>query len=122
MSHRLQRTITKSSREYRVLYRRWFVLFLLLAMPLSPGFAQTVPLSPLPSPQSEDIPEEVARLQPIEHARSPEDNRLLTPAEYALLQEELQKAQETRAVSPRLRQLILLLRIRKVLKTIVPFF
>lgn len=119
MSHRLNRTITTTSHEYGVLYRRWFVLFLLLAMPLSPGFAQTVPPSP---PQTEDIPEEVARLQPIEHARSPEDNRLLTPAEYALLQEELQKAQETRAVSPRLRQLILLLRIRKVLKTIVPFF
>ncbi len=118
MSHRLQRTITKSSCEYRVLYRRWFVLFLLLALPLTPGFAQTVPSSPQP----EDIPEEVARLQPIEHARSPEDNRLLTPAEYALLQEELQKVQETRAVSPKLRQLILLLRIRKVLKTIVPFF
>jgi hypothetical protein len=39
-----------------------------------------------------------------------------------LLQEELQKAQETRAVSPRLKQLILLLRVRKVLKTIIPFF
>jgi hypothetical protein len=91
-------------------------------MLLSPGFAQTVPSVSLPASQAEDIPEEVARLQPIERARSPEDNRLLTPAEYALLQEELQKAQETRAISPKLRQLILLLRIRKVLKTIVPFF
>jgi hypothetical protein len=120
MSHRLERTITSSPREYRGLSRRWFVLFLLLAMPIGPGLAQTVP--PLPPPSAEDIPEEVARLQSIEHARSPEDNRLLTPAEYALLQEELQKAQETRAVSPRLRQLILLLRVRKVLKTLVPFF
>ena len=115
MSHRLKRTITTSPREYRGLYRRWSVIFLLLAMPTGPGLAQTVP-------SAEDVPEEVARLQPIEHARSPEDNRLLTPAEYALLQEELQKAQETRAVSPRLRQLILLLRVRKVLKTIIPFF
>jgi hypothetical protein len=76
---------------------------------------------PLPPPQPE-VPEEVARLQPIEHARSPEDNRLLKPAEYALLQEELQKAQETRAVSPKLKQLILLLRVRKALKTVIPFF
>ncbi len=94
------------------------MIFLLLAMPTGPSFAQTVP----PAPSAEEVPEEVARLHPIEHARSPEDNRLLTPAEYALLQEELQKAQETQAVSPRLRQLILLLRVRKVLKTIVPFF
>jgi hypothetical protein len=100
------------------LCRRWFMIFCLLALPMSPSFGQTVPTAP----STEDVPEEVARLQPIEHARSPEDNRLLTPAEYALLQEELQKAQETRAVSPRLRQLILLLRVRKVLKTIVPFF
>jgi hypothetical protein len=120
MSHGLKRTITTGPCEYRGLYHRWFVLSLLLAMPLGPGFAQTVPR--LPAPQAEEIPEEVARLQPIEHARSPEDNRLLTPAEYALLQEELQKAQETQAVSPKLRQLILLLRVRKVLKTIVPFF
>ncbi len=116
MSHRLKRTITASPCEYRGLYRRWFILFLLLVLPLSPVSAQTA------APQTGDVPEEVARLQPIEHARSPEDNRLLTPAEYALLQEELQKAQETRAVSPRLRQLILLLRVRKVLKTIIPFF
>jgi hypothetical protein len=96
------------------------MIFLLLAMPIGPSLAQTV--LPLSAPSVEDVPEEVARLQPIEHARSPEDNRLLTPIEYALLQEELQKAQETQAVSPRLRQLILLLRVRKVLKTIVPFF
>lgn len=94
------------------------MIFCLLTIPLGPSFGQTVP----PAPSAEDVPEEIARLQPIEHARSPEDNRLLTPAEYALLQEELQKAQETRAVSSKLRQLILLLRVRKVLKTIIPFF
>jgi hypothetical protein len=114
----IARTITATPHEYCGLYRRWFVVFCLFALSMGPSFGQTVPSSS----SAEDVPEEVARLQPIEHARSPEDNRLLTPAEYALLQEELQKAQETRAVSPRLRQLILLLRVRKVLKTIVPFF
>jgi hypothetical protein len=122
MSHGLGRTITTSLYACCGLPRQWLIIFLLLLLqstfvvPLNPVLAQSIP-----SP--EEVPEEeVARLQPIEHARSPEDNRLLTPAEYALLQEELQKAQETRAVSPRLRQLILLLRVRKVIKTIIPFF
>jgi hypothetical protein len=121
MSHGLGRTITTSLYVYCGLPRRWLIIFLILLLqstfvvPLNSVLAQSIP-------SAEEIPEEVARLQPIEHARSPEDNRLLTPAEYALLQEELQKAQETRAVSPKLRQLILLLRVRKVIKTIIPFF
>ncbi len=121
MSHGLGRTITTSLCEYCGLHRRWSIIFLLLLLQstfvglLNPVLAQSIP-------NPEEVPEEVARLQPIEHARSPEDNRLLTPAEYALLQEELQKAQETQAVSPKLRQLILQLRVRKVIKTIIPFF
>jgi len=65
-------------------------------------------------------PEEVARLETIDYARSPVDNARLTLGEYAQLREELEpRLQPT--VSAELRQLIMILRVRKLLKTVVPF-
>jgi hypothetical protein len=73
-------------------------------------------------PPLEDVPEEVLRSQIITAARSPIDGQPLTPAEYAQLQLALQTDAEPPAeVSPSVRRLINLLKLRKVLKTIFPF-
>ncbi|NES97540.1 MAG: hypothetical protein F6K32_20445 [Desertifilum sp. SIO1I2] len=77
------------------------------------------PVCALPPP--EDIPEERLRSEIIVEARSPVDGRLLTPAEYVQLQAEL-------AVSPpptvpeEVRDLIFLLRLRRLIRTVIPFF
>ncbi len=66
------------------------------------------------------LPEEVARLEELTYARSPLNNQRLTLGEYAQLQEQLQTP-TNEEVSPALKQLITLLRLRKLLKTLVPF-
>ncbi|MBD2311933.1 hypothetical protein H6G20_09710 [Desertifilum sp. FACHB-1129] len=76
------------------------------------------PAGALPPP--EDIPEERLRSEIIVEARSPVDGRLLTPAQYVQLQAEL-------AVSPpptvpeEVRDLIFLLRLRRLIRTVIPF-
>jgi len=70
--------------------------------------------------QSVEMVEEVARLEIVGHVRSPVDNRLLTPGEYEALKVELTKPSPAR-VSTKLQELILVLKLRKVLKTFVPF-
>lgn len=70
----------------------------------------------------EEIPEEILRTEVITAARSPVDGKLLTAAEYAELQAELRSTAAVKPkVSPKIQRLILLLRVRKVLKSIVPF-
>ncbi|MCS6960592.1 MAG: hypothetical protein RMK91_11155 [Pseudanabaenaceae cyanobacterium SKYGB_i_bin29] len=68
-------------------------------------------------------PEEVLRTEIYTHARSPLDGQKLTAGEYALLQEalrdELSNAEAT--LSPRLRHLVQLLRVRKMLQQLTPF-
>lgn len=80
-------------------------------------------LSPaLALPPPEDQPEEILRTEIILEARSPIDGEPLTAAEYAELQAQMEaEAQETGYVPPQIRRLITLLRIRKVLRTILPF-
>lgn len=78
------------------------------------------PLLALPSP--EDKPEEVLRTEIITGARSPIDGRPLSAAEYAELQTEIATAPPGRPqVSVKVRRTINLLRIRRFIKTILPF-
>lgn len=73
-------------------------------------------------PPAEDQPEEVLRTEIILEARSPIDGKPLTAAEYAELQAQIEaENRQIGTVPPRLRELITLLRIRKVLRTILPF-
>lgn len=75
------------------------------------------PAAALPSP--ERVPEEVLRTEVTLEARSPLDNRPLTPAEYATLKAQLAQP-PTPPLDPQLRQLIFLLNLRKFLRTITP--
>jgi hypothetical protein len=72
-------------------------------------------------PPPEDIPEEVLRTEIITEARSPIDGKSLSAAEYAQLQAKLQIPPPTPQVNPQIRQLIFLLRVRRLLRTIAPF-
>lgn len=83
----------------------------------APASSAEVPISP-----PEDIPEEVLRLEEPDYAFSPVDGSRLTLGEYARLQAELAEAQEVAPqISPRIKQLIFLLKARKVLRTFLPF-
>jgi hypothetical protein len=80
------------------------------------------PLLALEVPATAEIPEEVLRTEIIIEARSPIDGQRLTAAEYAELQAELRSTDAIRPkVSPKIQRLILLLRVRKVLRSIAPF-
>ncbi|MGK7912859.1 MAG: hypothetical protein AB4050_15500 [Synechococcus sp.] len=73
-------------------------------------------------PPPDDIPEEVLRAQVVLEGRSAIDNSELSPTEYAELQALLEESQEvTPRVSPELQRLILLLKLRKILRTVTPF-
>jgi hypothetical protein len=86
---------------------------LLLTQPI---YAQTLP-------PSADIPEEVLQTEIITEARSPIDGRPLTAAEYAELQAQLRIAAEDvpGRIAPKLQTTISLLRLRKLLKALLPF-
>ncbi|NJO41167.1 MAG: glutathione S-transferase [Cyanobacteria bacterium CRU_2_1] len=80
-----------------------------------------VPAMALPPP--EDVPEEVLRTEIITEARSPVTGEPLTAAEYAELEEELQRNPELYSTLPsQLRYIITLLQLRRALRrTIFPF-
>jgi hypothetical protein len=81
---------------------------------------QALPSLALPPPS--DPPEEVLRTEIIGEARSAIDGQLLTAQQYAQLQAEIEAANQPEAVVPEKgRQLIGLLRLRKLLKTFLPF-
>lgn len=71
-------------------------------------------------PPPEDVPEEVLRTEIILDARSPLTGEPLTAAEYAQLQEDLQR-RPTPVLSSEIRELIFLLQLRRVLKPVIPF-
>lgn len=73
----------------------------------------------LPPPQ--ETPEEVLRTEIITEARSPVDGKPLTAAEYAQLQAELQARPIASPLSPKVKETIFLLRLRQVIRTILPF-
>ncbi|HEY9611473.1 hypothetical protein [Allocoleopsis sp.] len=72
-------------------------------------------------PPQEDMPEEVLRTEIITEARSPIDGKPLTAAEYAQLKAQLEERTLPPQVSPKIRRLIFLLRLRQLFRTIVPF-
>jgi hypothetical protein len=79
-------------------------------------------LPPVSLPPSNDIPEEVLRAEVITGARSPIDNQPMTATAYSQLEAEIAALNETPGtVSPKLRDTIQLLRLRKFLKTVLPF-
>ncbi len=82
------------------------------------GLAITLPSPALPPP--EDVPEEVLRTEIILEGRSPLDGQPLTAAEYAELQAQLQEPGFPPPVSPKVRELLFLLRLRGFLNTILP--
>lgn len=83
------------------------------------GWAIALPARALPPP--EDVPEEVLRAEIILEARSPLNGEPLTAAEYAELQAQLQEPAFAPNVSPEVRELLFLLRLRELLNTVVPF-
>jgi hypothetical protein len=84
------------------------------------SFAETLSI---PSAQ-EDIPEEVLRAEIYTDARSPIDGKQLTAAEYTELMEKLRSLDSIPPedfVSPKVREVIGLLKLRKFLKQFIPF-
>jgi hypothetical protein len=90
-----------------------YLIILLIAL-LSPRAAAALP-------EPEDIPEEVLRAEIILDARSPLDNQPLTPAEYALLEEQLATSIYPPQINPKIRQLIALRRLQKLIQIFIPF-
>jgi hypothetical protein len=75
----------------------------------------------IPAEIPAEIPEEVLRQEIILDGRSPLDGQPLTATEYAELQAELERLNEpTPMVSPKLQQLVMLVKLRKFLKTVLP--
>ncbi|HEY9812026.1 MAG TPA: hypothetical protein V6D31_00600 [Candidatus Sericytochromatia bacterium] len=68
-------------------------------------------------PPKEDVPEEVLRTEIITEARSPIDGKLLSAAEYAQLQAQLQSP-AVAPLDPKIRETIFLLRIRQLLRSV----
>ena len=77
--------------------------------------------SALALPPPAEIPEEVLRTEIIIEARSPIDGKPLTAAEYAQLQAQLQQRRATPQLNAQVKQTILLLRLRQLIRTVVPF-
>lgn len=71
-------------------------------------------------PPPEDIPEEVLRTEIVTEGRSAIDGKPVTAAEYAEIQEKLSQSPYPPQIDSKLRNLIFLLKIRKMLKTFVP--
>jgi hypothetical protein len=97
---------------------------LLLTSTIASQFPQGVitaqPALALPPP--EDQPEEVLRTEVITEARSPVDGKPLTAREYAELQAREEAARENLAtVSPEVRRVVNLLRLRRTIRTFFPF-
>lgn len=90
----------------------WILFPLLVAATGSPALA-------LPPP--DEIPEEILRAEADLAARSPIDNRPLSPSEYEQLRASQQSRQRDPQVSPEVEQLIFLLKLRQGLRSILPF-
>lgn len=102
------------------LWHRLTLVGLLIPSSVALGFGTARISVALPPP--EDIPEEVLRTEIIIEGRSPEDGELLTAEDYA--EEQAATAatldQPGEIVSPEIQQLILLLRIRKLVRPVLP--
>jgi len=90
-----------------------------LSLFLGISLVSTNPAWGLPPP--EDVPEEVLRTEIITEARSPIDGKPLSAAEYAQLQAQIAEGTFAPEVNPQLRQLIFLLHLRQLFRTVIPF-
>lgn len=68
-----------------------------------------------------DVPEEILRTEIIVEARSPITGDLLTAAEYTQLQAALEREGRAPQLNSDIRQIVYLLRIRRILKPFIPF-
>ena len=71
-------------------------------------------------PPAEDIPEEILRTEIILEGRSLIDGKPLSASEYEELQAQLKEPRLHPEVDSNIQQLIILLQIRKLFKTIIP--
>ena len=103
------------------------MLFKVRLLGLSAGFGVLMELMPISIqsaqalPPPEETPEEVLRTEIITEARSPIDGKPISAADYAELQAQLQQRQVTPSLSPQVRQNISLLRLRRLIRTVLPF-
>lgn len=73
-------------------------------------------------PPPDDVPEEVLRTEIITEARSPVNGEVLTAAQYAELEERLQRDPELyNSISPQIRNIIFLLQVRRAVRRVAPF-
>ena len=73
-------------------------------------------------PPPEDTPEEILRTEIILEGRSPIDGQVLSAAKYEQLRAQLAQSSVPPELNSDIEQLIFLLRIRKLFKTLIPFF
>ncbi len=73
-------------------------------------------------PPQKDVPEEILRSEIFTEARSPINGKPLTAAEYIKLQSQLQSPppKTKPQVNPKLQNLLFLLQLRRVIRTVVP--
>ncbi|MGI0485555.1 hypothetical protein ACN4EK_08980 [Pantanalinema rosaneae CENA516] len=94
-----------------------------ILLPLTLGLSLLTATPPaLALPPADDQPEEVLRAQMIIGARSPIDGSPLTAVEYAELQAHLEPVPPPKPiVSPKVRRIIGLLKVRRFIKRFLPF-
>ncbi|MBE9031738.1 hypothetical protein IQ266_18555 [filamentous cyanobacterium LEGE 11480] len=91
---------------------------LILGTPIPAQAKPGNPTSAVPA----DVPEEVLQNQIITSARSPIDNQPLTATEYAELKTNIDQANQVPPkLSRKIRSTVGLLKLRKFLKTVLPF-
>lgn len=73
-------------------------------------------------PPPADTPEEILRTEIIWEGRSPVDGKPLSAIQYQELQLELAQSSNPPQLQSDIRQLIFLLQIRKLFKSIIPFY
>lgn len=73
-------------------------------------------------PPPEDIPEEILRTEIILEGRSPVDGKALSAKEYEELQTDLAQRATSPKINSDIEQIIFALQLRKLIKTIIPFY
>jgi hypothetical protein len=102
--------------------REWPRIFAVLAIWI--GFNIGAAAYPASAQQPEDIPEEMLQTSITERAFSQLDGRAQTAREEASEQRQLRVAPEDvpARLAPEVQQVVVLLRIRKLLKSLIPLF
>ncbi len=103
--------------------RTGFISTLMLAIALLPTAAIASPPPETSGEVSPEIPEEVLRTELILEGRSPLDGSLLSPEDYAALEQQLTQPQNgPLPVSSELRSLVFQLKLLDLLKRVLPGF